>query len=122
MKNQKSKIKSRQTRRKIRTRVKVQGTKERPRLSVFRSNKYIYAQLIDDSQKKTLVGVSEKEMEGKSAEKMSKQNRAKQTGMYLAKKAAGKKIQKVVFDRGGYAYKGRVRALAEGAREGGLEF
>lgn len=122
MKNQKSKIKNRQTRRKIRTRVKVQGTKIRPRLSVFRSNKYIYAQLIDDLEKKTLLGVSEKEMEGKSGEKISKQNRAKQLGMYFGQKATGQKIKKVVFDRGGYAYKGRIKALAEGAREGGLEF
>lgn len=120
MKNQISNIKNRQARRKIRTRTKVWGTKVRPRLSVFRSNKYIYAQLIDDSQKKTLVGVSEKEVEDKAIKKMSKQERAKQLGMYLAQKA--KKIKKVVFDRGGYAYKGRVKALAEGAREGGLEF
>lgn len=112
-----------------RARAKVRGTKVRPRLSVFRSNKYIYAQLIDDSQKKTLIGVSEKKIEEKNAKKMSKKDRAKKLGMYLAQKAtvlpagkAGKKIKKVVFDRGGYAYKGRVKALAEGAREGGLEF
>lgn len=122
MKNQISKIKNRQARRKIRTRAKVWGTKERPRLSVFRSNKYIYAQLIDDLQKKTLIGVSEKEIKGKTTEKMSKQDRARQLGLYLAQKATVKKIKKVVFDRGGYAYKGSVKVLAEGAREGGLEF
>lgn len=122
MKNQISKIKNRQTRRKIRVRVKVQGTKVRPRLSVFRSNKYIYAQLIDDFEKKTLIGISEKEMEGKSAKKMSKQERAKQLGMYLGQKAKEQKIKRAIFDRGEYAYKGRIKALAEGAREGGLEF
>ena len=105
-----------------RVRVKIRGTKEIPRLSVFRSNRYIYAQLIDDLEKKTLIGVSEKEMEGKSGKKISKQDRAKQLGMYLGQKAKRKKIKKVVFDRGGYAYKGRIKALAEGAREGGLEF
>lgn len=105
-----------------RVRAKIKGTKEKPRLSVFRSNKYIYAQLIDDLEKKTLIGVSEKEMEGKSDEKISKQNRAKQLGMCLGQKATGQKIKKAVFDRGGYAYKGRIKALAEGAREGGLEF
>lgn len=105
-----------------RVRAKVTGTKERPRLSVFRSNRYIYAQLIDDVQRKTLVGFSEKEIKEKNGKKISKQEKAKQLGIYLAQKATKKKIKKVVFDRGGYAYKGRIKALAEGAREGGLEF
>lgn len=106
--------------RKSRVRSKVQGTKERPRLCVFRSNASMYAQLIDDQQGKTLIGVSERML--KEEEKKGKIQRAKATGVLLAKYAAKKKITKVVFDRGSYAYHGRVKALAEGAREGGLTF
>ena len=108
-------------RRKVRTRKKVQGTTEMPRLSVFRSNKYMYAQLIDDSKGKTVLGVSEKQLEAKQ-EKIVKTARAKQLGALLAQKATALKVKKVVFDRGSYAYKGRVRSIAEGAREGGLQF
>lgn len=107
-------------RREKRVRQKVQGTKERPRLSVFRSNASMYAQLIDDQQGKTLIGVSERML--KEEEKKGKGERAKAIGILLAKKAAEKKITKAVFDRGSYAYHGRVKALAEGAREGGLKF
>lgn len=107
------------TRRKIRVRSKIRGTGDRPRLSVFRSNRFVYAQLINDEAKKTIIGVSEKHLldtvSGKSA-------RAKGVGILLAKKAIDKKIKKVVFDRGGYAYNGRVKEIARGAREGGLEF
>lgn len=105
--------------RKIRVSSHVRGTSERPRLSVFRSNEYIYAQVIDDTLGKTLVGLSEKSL-GKVAG--NKTERAKTLGMQLAKAAVEKKIKQVVFDKGAYRYHGRVRAVAEGAREGGLQF
>lgn len=105
--------------RKARTRNKIQGTNQRPRFSVFRSNKAIYVQLIDDENGKTILGMSEKSLEKKQDQKTTK---AKNLGLLLAKKALEKKIKKVVFDRGSYAYRGRVKSLAEGAREGGLEF
>ena len=98
--------------------------KSLPRLSVFRSNKYIFAQVIDDRVGKTLVAASEKEL-GKAPQnlgKMTKTERAKKVGYLLAKKSKRKKIDKVVFDRGSFKYHGRVKALAQGAREGGLEF
>ncbi len=107
--------------RKLRVRAKLTGTKERPRLSVFRSSRFIYAQLIDDISKRTIVGISEKHLD-KEDLKLKKTERAKKTGNLLAKKAIAKKITKVIFDRGGYAYQGRVKSLAQGAREGGLEF
>ena len=102
-----------------RTRAKIHGTKMRPRLSVFRSNNYIYAQLIDDEKMQTILGVSEKKLGKKEG---SKVEMAKKLGMLLAKEAVAKKINKVIFDRGGYMYKGRVEAFANGAREGGLDF
>jgi len=102
-----------------RVRRKIFGTKDAPRLSVFRSNKYIYAQLIDDEKKETILAVSEKKLGKASGPKF---DRSKELGVLLAKEALGKKIKKVIFDRGRYIYKGRVRALAEGAREGGLNF
>ena len=101
-------------------RAKIYGTKERPRLCVFKSVKYIYAQLIDDEKGKTLAAVSYRELKGKGAK--TKVDTAKEVGKLIAKKALEKKIEKVVFDRGGYQYHGRVKALAEGAREGGLKF
>lgn len=88
----------------------------RPRLSVFRSAKHIYAQIIDDSAGKTLVFVSDKKETGKNMEK------AYMVGKILAEKALKEKIKEVVFDRGGFLYHGRVEALAKGAREGGLKF
>ncbi len=100
-------------------RTKVKGTTLRPRLSVFRSNKYIYAQIIDDQVGKTVVGVSQKELPEKLPSKIE---RAAALGELLAKKARECKIKEVVFDRGGYKYHGRVKSLAEGARKGGLEF
>ena len=102
--------------RKIRT--KISGTKEMPRLSVFRSNKYIYAQIVDDQKGKTLVAANEKETKNEG----NKTLKANALGKALAKKAKEKKINKVVFDRGSYRYHGRVKAFAEGAREGGLKF
>lgn len=112
-------IKNKKEKRVTRVRSKIQGTKERPRLSVFRSNKYMYAQLIDDSSQRTILGVSEKKLGKVEGAKFEK---SKQLGLLLAKEALSKKIKKVVFDRGSYVYKGRVKALAEGAREGGLVF
>jgi large subunit ribosomal protein L18 len=106
--------------RQTRTRAKAKGVLTKPRLSIFRSNKYVYAQVIDDETRKTIVGATEKELSLK--EKLKKSERAKELGKLIAKKAIGKKIEKVVFDRGSYRYHGRVKAVAEGAREGGLKF
>lgn len=106
-------------RRQIRTRAKIRGTGERPRLSVFKSNRFIYAQLINDTAGKTIVGVSEKHLKEKLTGKSA---RSKAVGILLAKKAIDKKIKKVVFDRGSYSYHGRISSIAKGAREGGLEF
>jgi large subunit ribosomal protein L18 len=103
--------------RKNRIRSKVSGTAEKPRLSVFKSNKYIYAELINDDLGVTIAEASSLKIDSKG-----KANHAMAVGEALAKKAKEKKISKVVFDRGGYIYTGRVKALAEGARSGGLEF
>ena len=105
-------------RRATRTRSKIRRNVERPRISVFRSNRYIMAQVIDDNKKGTLLSVSEKELK----EKGTKTEKAKLLGAVLAKKTVAKKITKIVFDRGSYAYHGRIKAFAEGLREGGLEF
>ena len=104
----------------VRVRGKVSGTPERPRLNVFRSNANIYAQLIDDVNGVTLVSANtlEKEFEGATGNCEA----AKKVGQVLAERAKAKGIEQVVFDRGGYIYHGRVAALAEGAREGGLDF
>jgi len=109
--------KQKRIRRHKRIRARVIGTKETPRLSVFRSNKHIYAQLIDDDKGVTLAAASGIDSKGKN-----KTEKAKEVGMSLANDAKKKKIKKVVFDRGGFIFSGRVRALAEGVREGGLEF
>lgn len=112
-------------RRHARVRAKVQGTAECPRLSVFRSARYIYAQLIDDVKGVTLVGTDNRGISDKKADAgdmTGKVAGAFAVGKLLAEKAAEKGIVKVVFDRGGYQYHGRVKALAEGAREGGLKF
>ena len=111
---------SQKQKRQVRVRAKIHGTKDKPRLSVFKSNKFIFAQVINDEKGETIVGVSEKDLSTK--EKLNKTERAKQLGVVLAKKAIEKKIKSVVFDRGSYLYHGRVKALAEGAREGGLKF
>jgi large subunit ribosomal protein L18 len=104
--------------RKRRTRQKIgKGTKARPRLSVFRSNRYTYAQLIDDTSGKTLVSVSSHEVK----EKLKKAEVARQVGLLVAQRAKKAGIQLIVFDRGRYAYHGRVKAVADGAREGGLK-
>lgn len=117
----KIKIKKRKTRHK-RARARIFGTKEIPRLYVFRSNKYIYAQTIDDEHGNTLVSVNDKDVFKKEKSKKNKTEKAKIVGLEIAKKLKEKKINKIIFDRGGYKYHGRVKALAEGAREGGLKF
>lgn len=116
-------LKKQQRRSNIRYRIRktVKGAAERPRLSVFRSNKQIYAQLIDDVQGVTLAAVSSaaKEM---TATKGPKVDLAREVGKKIAEKAVQSGIKTCVFDRGGYLYHGRVKALAEGAREAGLQF
>ena len=104
----------------IRVRGKVSGTAERPRLNVFRSNANIYAQIIDDVNGVTLVSANtlEKGFEGATGNAEA----AKKVGVTLAERAKAKRTEEVVLDRGGYVYHGRVAALAEGAREGGLKF
>lgn len=97
------------------------GTSKRPRLCVFRSHQHIYAQLIDDEKGKTIVVASDN-AKTRPGKRQSKIDKSKEIGKLIAKKALEKKIEKVVFDRGGYKYHGRVKALAEGAREGGLKF
>ena len=110
-------------RRHRRVRLKVQGTGSRPRLCVFRSLNHIYAQVIDDIRGCTLASASTLDPEIKSTvDGKSKTAEAEIVGMTLAKRALGKKIKQVAFDRGGYQYHGRVKALAEAARKGGLQF
>jgi len=108
-------------RRHVRVRRKVSGTAERPRLVVYRSLRHMYAQLVNDETWTTIVGVSDAS-EGLQADGAGKVGRAKGTGKLLAEKAKAAGISKVVFDRAGYRYHGRVQAVADGAREGGLEF
>jgi large subunit ribosomal protein L18 len=105
--------------RRRRVRAKVRGTADRPRLSVFRSNKGVFAQLVDDTNGRTLAAVNWTEQEFRSLASMEQ---AKAVGQALAKRAKEAGIESCVFDRGGYQYHGRVAALAEGAREGGLAF
>ena len=108
-------VKSRKNKRQIRhrrVRAKIKGTEKRPRLSVFKSNKYVYAQLIDDENGKVLASASD--------EKNLKS--VYEVGKLIAKKAADKKIENAVFDRGGYKFHGKILELAKGAREGGLKF
>ena len=110
-------------RQKIRYRIrrKTAGTNEKPRLSVFRSNNEIYVQIIDDESGKTLVAASSKDKDI-SAQKVNKTEKSKLVGAAIARKATELGILKVVFDRSGYLYHGRVKAVADGAREGGLQF
>jgi large subunit ribosomal protein L18 len=108
-------------RRHLRVRHKLAGTAERPRLVVFRSLKHIYAQLVDDDRGVTLLGVGDTS-EGIQIEGNGKVVRGKAVGKLLAERAKAAGIKKVVFDRAGYRYHGRVQAVADGAREGGLEF
>jgi len=123
-------VKDKQLKRKkrhIRVRSKVVGTSKIPRLCVFRSNKHVYAQIIDDEKGHIFVSASDLELKNKKNSRVPKELKAKvavayMVGQLVAQKANEKKIKKVVFDRGGYKYHGRVKALAEGARSGGLDF
>lgn len=123
MRRQRIKL-ERRLRRKMRIRKKIYGTAERPRLSVFRSLKHIYAQIINDDEGHTLVSASsmDKEISQMIKPEMKKSEVAKIVGTELAKRALAAGITKVAFDRNGYIYHGRVKALADGAREGGLIF
>jgi len=112
---------ARRARRHLRVRKKVSGTAERPRLVVFRSLKHIYAQVVDDDQRRTLLGASDR-TDGLVREKPGKVGAAHALGKLVAQKAQAQGIQRVVFDRAGYQYHGRIKAVADGAREGGLEF
>jgi large subunit ribosomal protein L18 len=112
-------IREARARRKRRIRGRIQGTTERPRVSVFRSNKAIYAQIVDDAGAATMVAARSAEIDGSG---LKKAEVAKKVGELLAQRAKDKGIERVVFDRSGYLYHGRVKALAEGAREGGLVF
>ena len=107
-------------RRHLRVRRKISGTQERPRLCVYRSNKNIYVQIIDDVAGKTLVSASTLDKEVKT--KYANKEAAKEVGSLIAKRALEKNIKSVVFDRGGYIYHGVVKELADAAREGGLNF
>jgi large subunit ribosomal protein L18 len=106
-------------RRRRRVRAKVRGSAERPRISVFRSNRGIFAQLIDDDAARTLAAVNWTEAELRS---LSGADQARKAGELLAQRGRAAGVESAVFDRGGYQYHGRVKALAEGAREGGLNF
>ena len=103
------------SRRKKRVSANIAGTNQKPRIVVFRSNRYIYAQAIDDVERKTLASFSGKGIEGKKSEQ------AKKVGVKLAEKLKTKKIKEAVFDRSSYSYQGRVKALCEGIREGGIK-
>lgn len=107
------------TRRATRVRSKVRGTAERPRLSVFRSNKAIWAQIIDDGMGRTLASAGSVQVTEKG---LSKTDQATKVGALIAEQAKAAGVERVVFDRGPYLYHGRVKALADGARQGGLEF
>ena len=113
-------------RRRVKThiRLKISGTSERPRLTIFRSLKHVYAQIVDDATGKTLVAVSDlsKDVREQMKSVKGQKNLAKQVGQMAAKKAIEKNIKEVVFDRNGYIFHGVVKAMADGAREGGLKF
>lgn len=99
-------------------RSKIKGTKDRPRISVFRSNRYFFAQIINDELRQTVASVSERSLKDSGG---SKTEKAKKLGMLLANLAKNKKLTQAIFDRGRYAYHGRIKAFAEGLREGGLK-
>ncbi len=120
-KNKKGK-KEKRYRRHKRIRAKVIGKSDVPRLCVFRSNNHIYAQLIDDQKGVVISAASDKEIKKDKGSKKRKTELAFETGKLIAQKARERKIEKIIFDRAGYKYHGRVKALAEGARKGGLKF
>ncbi len=117
MKSQSSKKATQRVRRHARIRAKVKGLNDRPRLSIYKSNRYMWAQIIDDAKHVTLASATTKGMKGKN-----ETERATLAGKELAKTAIAKGVKRVVFDRGGFIYTGRVSAFAAGARDGGLEF
>ncbi len=119
MKDAKKLKAAKKLRRARRVRAKILGTAKRPRLSVFRSLKHIYGQLLDDTKGTTLLSASSLELK---KPKLKGKELAREVGKSLAKKAELKKIKEVVFDRGGYKFHGQVKALADGAKEGGLKF
>lgn len=121
MENRQKLIKKKRRRRHKRQRVKISGTKNCPRLSVFRSNKHIFCQIIDDERGRTLVAASDLELKGKEA-KGKKTEKSSMVGELIAKKALKKDIKKVVFDKSWFKYHGRVKKLADGARKAGLKF
>ena len=121
MRKKKENKRERRYRRHKRIRAKISGTSDVPRLCVFRSNNHIYAQLIDDQKGVVISAASDREIKRNKGHK-TKVELAFETGKLIAQKAKEKKIKRVVFDRAGYKYHGRVKALAEGAREGGLRF
>ena len=110
-------------RRKLRIRKRISGNTERPRMSVFRSSKHIYAQVIDDTTGKTIAHASSlsKELKGK-VDELDKVGTAKLVGKLIGEQLKAKKVEKIVFDRNGYIYHGRIKALADAAREAGLKF
>jgi large subunit ribosomal protein L18 len=108
-------------RRHVRVRKRVEGVPDRPRLAVFRSSRHIFAQVIDDTTGRTIASASTVESEARST-KVKKSDGAKRVGALVAERAKAAGVEKVVFDRGGFAYHGRIAALADGAREGGLSF
>ena len=105
-----------------RIRKKISGTSERPRMRVFRSNRHVYVQIIDDTTQRTIVAMSTLDKEFDDSELNGKCAKATEVGKKVAEKAKGAGITKVIFDRGGNLYHGRIKALSEGAREAGLEF
>ncbi|MFP4469530.1 MAG: 50S ribosomal protein L18 [Bacteroidota bacterium] len=118
----KSKKQYRRFRIKSRIRKHIFGSPEKPRMSVFRSNKEIYAQIIDDLNGKTLVAASSVSKDFEGVDKMNKTQQAEKVGQLIAQKAKESGIENIVFDRNGYLYHGRVKSLAESARKGGLKF
>lgn len=112
-------LKADRLKRQKKVRGKIKGVSDSPRLSVFRSNRYIFAQAIDDSKGETVASMSERDLKDKSK---IKAERAKEVGMLLAQKLKKLKIEKIIFDRGAFRYHGRVKSLAEGLREGGIKF
>ncbi|MBU1110999.1 50S ribosomal protein L18 [Patescibacteria group bacterium] len=121
-KNQQKKIVTQRARRQSRTRAKIWGTGDRPRLTVFRSNKHIRVQVINDDQQHTLASACDSQLEKKSFAGKTKKEASFEVGKLIADKASSINIKLVVFDRGAYKYHGRIKALAEGARKGGLVF
>ena len=115
--NNMSILKEKRRIRRKKIRAKISGTKSRPRLSVFRSDRYIYAQLVDDQENKVILAVNDLKLD-----KERKVERGKEVGKLVAQKAKELGVKEIVFDRSGYKYHGRVKAVAEGAREGGLKF